>query len=53
MPALALELEAEAEQLLGQAGAKVARFARVEVGEGIEKRNESFADEVMAQVRGD
>lgn len=40
------------EQLLKQAGAKVLRFSRVEVGEGIEKREENFADEVMAQVRG-
>jgi elongation factor Ts len=39
-------------QLLKQAGAQVRRFARVEVGEGIEKRSENFADEVMAQVRG-
>jgi elongation factor Ts len=41
------------EKLLKQAGAEVCRFARVEVGEGIEKRSENFADEVMAQVRGD
>ena len=41
------------EKLLKQAGAEVRRFARVEVGEGIEKRSENFADEVMAQVRGD
>lgn len=40
------------EALLKQAGAQVRRFARVEVGEGIEKRTENFADEVMAQVRG-
>jgi len=41
------------DKLLTQAGAKVVRFARVEVGEGIEKKQENFADEVMAQVRGD
>jgi elongation factor Ts len=41
------------EKLLKQAGASVARFSRIEVGEGIEKRSENFADEVMAQVRGD
>jgi len=40
------------EKLLKQAGAKVLRFARIEVGEGLEKREENFADEVMAQVRG-
>ena len=41
------------EKLLKQAGARVKRFVRVEVGEGIEKKTENFADEVMAQVRGD
>lgn len=40
------------EKLLKQAGARVLRFARVEVGEGVEKRTENFAEEVMAQVRG-
>jgi len=39
-------------QLLKQAGASVVRFERVELGEGIEKKNENFADEVMAQVKG-
>ncbi len=38
--------------LLKQQGATVHRFVRFEVGEGIEKRAENFADEVMAQVRG-
>ena len=28
------------------------RFIRYEVGAGIEKKQENFADEVMAQVRG-
>jgi elongation factor Ts len=40
------------EKLLAQSGAKVLGFARIEVGEGIEKRQENFADEVMSQVRG-
>jgi len=40
------------EKLLKQAGAEVRRFARIEVGEGVEKRTENFAEEVMAQVRG-
>ena len=39
-------------KLLAQAGGRVRRFARLEVGEGIEKRSENFAEEVMAQVRG-
>lgn len=40
------------EQLLKGADANVNRFVRYEVGEGIEKKQESFADEVMAQVKG-
>ncbi len=40
-------------KLLEQKGAEVTRFMRLEVGEGIEKKSENFADEVMAQVRGD
>jgi elongation factor Ts len=39
-------------KLLEQAGASVTRFERVELGEGIEKKSENFADEVMAQVKG-
>lgn len=39
-------------KLLQQAGASVVRFERIELGEGIEKKNENFADEVMAQVKG-
>ncbi|MFO1407182.1 MAG: translation elongation factor Ts [Steroidobacteraceae bacterium] len=40
------------EQVLKQAGAKVVRYVRFEVGAGIEKKQENFAAEVMAQVRG-
>ncbi|MDH5445869.1 MAG: translation elongation factor Ts [Gammaproteobacteria bacterium] len=40
------------EKLLKGAGASVNRFIRFEVGEGIEKKSENFADEVMAQVKG-
>jgi elongation factor Ts len=40
------------EQVLKQANAKVLRFVRYEVGAGIEKKQENFAAEVMAQVRG-
>jgi elongation factor Ts len=36
--------------LLSDAGASVIRFVRYEVGEGIEKKQENFAEEVMAQV---
>ena len=38
--------------LLKSAGAGVTGFARMELGEGIEKKAENFADEVMAQVKG-
>jgi elongation factor Ts len=40
------------ETLLADAGAKVNRFVRYEVGEGIEKKQDNFAEEVMAQVNG-
>jgi len=40
------------ETLLSDAGAKVNTFVRYEVGEGIEKKDENFADEVMAQING-
>ncbi|OOY52903.1 translation elongation factor Ts [Solemya velum gill symbiont] len=39
-------------KLLEKAGAKVISFTRYEVGEGIEKKQEDFAAEVMAQVQG-
>lgn len=39
-------------QLLKAAGAEVTGFIRYEVGEGIEKKQEDFAAEVMAQVKG-
>ena len=38
-------------KLLAANNAKVTGFVRYEVGEGIEKKEENFADEVMAQVR--
>lgn len=40
-------------KLLESAGASVKRFIRYEVGEGIEKRNDNFAEEVMAQAKGE
>ena len=40
------------DQLLKENGAKVSAFVRFEVGEGIEKKSDNFAEEVMAQVRG-
>jgi elongation factor Ts len=38
-------------KLLSSAGASVSEFVRLEVGEGIEKKQEDFASEVMAQVK--
>ena len=38
-------------KLVSSKGNGVVRFARLEVGEGIEKKEENFAEEVMAQVR--
>jgi elongation factor Ts len=38
-------------ELLAQAHANVNGFVRYEVGEGLEKRTENFAEEVMAQVK--
>ena len=40
------------EKLLKSEGAKVLNFERMEVGEGIEKKVDNFAEEVMAQARG-
>lgn len=39
-------------KLLENENAKVIRFVRYEVGEGIEKKNDDFAAEVMEQVKG-
>ncbi len=39
--------------LLDKSEAKVQSFIRYEVGEGIEKKEENFADEVMKQIKGD
>ena len=40
------------EKLLKSENAEVVSYNRVEVGEGIEKKEDNFAEEVMAQVRG-
>jgi elongation factor Ts len=39
-------------KLLEQNGASVKGFTRLEVGEGIEKKEDNFAEEVMQQVTG-
>ena len=44
--------ELSVEKLLQQSGARVNGFSRLAVGEGIEKKQENFADEVMQQVKG-
>ncbi|MCK5647419.1 MAG: elongation factor Ts [Gammaproteobacteria bacterium] len=40
------------EKLVKDAGATILGFTRMEVGEGMEKKNEDFAAEVMAQMGG-
>lgn len=45
--------EITVEKLLTSAGASVNRFIRYEVGEGLEKRSDNFAEEVMAQAKGE
>ncbi|MCU7904520.1 MAG: translation elongation factor Ts [Candidatus Thiodiazotropha sp. (ex Epidulcina cf. delphinae)] len=39
------------ERLLKSKGAAIAQYKRFEVGEGIEKKQENFAEEVMAQAK--
>ncbi len=39
-------------KLLKGAGASIKAFERLELGEGVEKKTENFAEEVMAQVQG-
>jgi len=39
-------------KLLAQNKARVKGFSRLVVGEGIEKKESNFADEVMQQVKG-
>ena len=45
--------EQSIEKILKSAEAKVISFVRYEVGEGIEKRSDNFAEEVMSQAQGD
>jgi len=46
------DMETTVEKLLKSRNARVLRFTRYEVGEGIEKTTQDFASEVMAQVKG-
>ena len=43
--------ETTVEKLLKKSGAKVVEFVRYEVGSGIEKKQDDFVGEVMAQVK--
>jgi elongation factor Ts len=43
--------EITVEKLVKKAGAKIVRFVRFEVGAGIEKKQDDFVGEVMAQVK--
>lgn len=46
------DTEQSVAKLLQAAQASVTAFQRFELGEGIERKSENFAEEVMAQVRG-
>ena len=39
-------------KLVESKGAKIIRFARFEKGEGLEKKEENFAEEVAKQING-
>ncbi len=52
-PFIKAEDKQSVEDLLKAHKATVIRFERFELGEGIEKKTDNFAAEVMAQVRGD
>jgi elongation factor Ts len=43
--------ETTVEKLIKKSGAKVVQFVRYEVGAGIEKKQDDFVGEVMAQVK--
>lgn len=40
------------EKFVASKGGKLVKFVRYEVGEGIDKKEDNFAEEVMSQVRG-
>ena len=44
-------IDRDAYDLLKKHDNNILSFYRMEVGEGIEKKNENFADEVMAQIK--
>jgi elongation factor Ts len=44
--------EQSVEKILASEGAKVLEFVRFEVGEGIERKEDDFVAEVMAQAKG-
>ena len=47
-----LDPSKKVEQLLKEKGLNVVKFGRYAVGEGIEKREENFAEEVATQTQG-
>ena len=52
-PTISKESSITIEELLKRHKAKVFAFKRFELGEGMEKKQENFAEEVMAQAKGD
>ena len=45
------DMDKKVSQLLKEKNAEVVRFARLEKGEGIEKKEENFAEEVAKQLK--
>ena len=46
------ELLLSVEKYVANNGGEILKMVRYEVGEGMEKRNENFAEEVMNQING-
>ena len=44
--------DVKVEKMVEEKGAKIVRFARIEKGEGLEKKEENFAEEVAKQING-
>ena len=47
-----LEPKQKVSQFLKENGAEAVCFVRYQAGEGIEKKEENFAEEVMSQIKG-
>ena len=50
-PSIRKRTKQKVSQLLSEKDAEIVAFARFEKGEGIEKKEENFAEEVMNQLK--